>query len=366
MSGVEACVSCGVEVPVENVTLHALRCCGQPLQQVAVASSSQGSADAESTSSPVAPSTSEVRTEADEPPQQGVHSVAEVASGAVLEDVELEEQPSSADNASPAQGTWQCSRCTFENSQSNTSCEMCSWAFRQDTDDEDTMVDRSDSFTRSAAFRQGKDLLCFVLTAFTGCIIGSIWGLCTGDPSQLMDSAFFGMAMGALFGCVCGQLLCKCRHSQQQRDVTVLPLVDPRAARAQPLLSPAGLEAPRFMRRTRQRNARSEEAMASALLRQHELLEEMLGRMGQMVPHVEAADSHVVASLPTHMVSAEEVQLAPPEHKACTICIEDFREGDEQRTLPCFHRFHKDCVDQWLERNGACPICKHRVDEAQA
>lgn len=68
-------------------------------------------------------------------------------------------------------------------------------------------------------------------------------------------------------------------------------------------------------------------------------------------------------SLPTHAVTAEEVASVPAEHRACTVCMEDFCAGEEQRTLPCFHRFHKDCIDPWLRQCGCCPICKHRSDE---
>lgn len=35
------------------------------------------------------------------------------------------------------------------------------------------------------------------------------------------------------------------------------------------------------------------------------------------------------------------------------------REGDKQRVLPCKHRFHMECIDQWLSaRKPLCPICK--------
>mmetsp|Transcript_76675 Transcript_76675/g.135894 ORF Transcript_76675/g.135894 Transcript_76675/m.135894 type:complete len:354 (-) Transcript_76675:178-1239(-) len=334
-----ACSRCGVEVPAENVTLHGLRCSGQPSQQVACGSSSQGNED--STAASAAPSTSEVRTEADEPSEQGAPNFAEVRNEVLLDDVELEEQRPSAENASPTEGTWQCSRCTFENSPSNNNCEMCMAAspFPQETDDEEDVIDPS-TIARDVVVRQGKDLACMLLTAFFGCIIGSLWGLCTTDSSHIMDSAFFGMAMGTLFGCVCN---CRCRHQQQQRDLPVLPLVDPLASRTRPLLSgsasprlrhlrqpmdgsltstdASATEAPRFSRRARQRQS-SEERMVNTLVRQHQLLEEMLERMGNMVPHMEPANAHVVAHLPTHIVSAEEVQLTPPEHKACTICIE--------------------------------------------
>merc|ERR1711998_702556 len=48
--------------------------------------------------------------------------------------------------------------------------------------------------------------------------------------------------------------------------------------------------------------------------------------------------------------------------KACSICMEDFEVGSVVRTLPCFHTFHKDCVDKWLKRQLTCPNCKHPVD----
>lgn len=78
-------------------------------------------------------------------------------------------------------------------------------------------------------------------------------------------------------------------------------------------------------------------------------------------PH---AGGSSLETLPTHSVTAEDVEAAPEEHRACTVCMEDFRAGEEQRTLPCFHRFHKECIDPWLRQSGSCPICKHRSDES--
>ncbi|KAH9916935.1 hypothetical protein B0H21DRAFT_770407 [Amylocystis lapponica] len=47
--------------------------------------------------------------------------------------------------------------------------------------------------------------------------------------------------------------------------------------------------------------------------------------------------------------------------ETCPICIVDFAEGDDLRVLPCegHHRFHQECVDQWLlELSSSCPICR--------
>merc|ERR1719419_1335386 len=50
------------------------------------------------------------------------------------------------------------------------------------------------------------------------------------------------------------------------------------------------------------------------------------------------------------------------ENSSCCICLEDFKEGDNIRRLPCLHIFHRDEIDQWLQRNHKCPICRTEID----
>mmetsp|Transcript_54329 Transcript_54329/g.101864 ORF Transcript_54329/g.101864 Transcript_54329/m.101864 type:complete len:228 (+) Transcript_54329:34-717(+) len=49
------------------------------------------------------------------------------------------------------------------------------------------------------------------------------------------------------------------------------------------------------------------------------------------------------------------------KHQDCAICLDSFQVGDSVRILPCFHMFHKACVDQWLTSSQLCPICKQDV-----
>ena len=45
----------------------------------------------------------------------------------------------------------------------------------------------------------------------------------------------------------------------------------------------------------------------------------------------------------------------------CSICLEEYEEGDEVRRLPCWHAFHAQCIDRWLTHHVECPVCKFEV-----
>ncbi|CAM8898656.1 unnamed protein product [Rhodiola kirilowii] len=42
----------------------------------------------------------------------------------------------------------------------------------------------------------------------------------------------------------------------------------------------------------------------------------------------------------------------------CSICQEEYANGDEMGELQCKHSYHIDCIDQWLRQKNWCPICK--------
>ncbi|XP_020600344.1 RING-H2 finger protein ATL16-like [Phalaenopsis equestris] len=46
----------------------------------------------------------------------------------------------------------------------------------------------------------------------------------------------------------------------------------------------------------------------------------------------------------------------------CSVCLNEFREEERIRMLPnCFHVFHIDCIDTWLQTHKNCPICRSEI-----
>ena len=44
----------------------------------------------------------------------------------------------------------------------------------------------------------------------------------------------------------------------------------------------------------------------------------------------------------------------------CVICFENFKVNEKIIKLNCFHIFHKECIENWLNKNNICPVCKNK------
>lgn len=52
------------------------------------------------------------------------------------------------------------------------------------------------------------------------------------------------------------------------------------------------------------------------------------------------------------------------EEETCPICLVEYADGDEIRTLSCGHDFHRDCVDEWLSGHTSCPGCRQNFSNS--
>lgn len=56
-----------------------------------------------------------------------------------------------------------------------------------------------------------------------------------------------------------------------------------------------------------------------------------------------------------------QVSLEGEIGRACSVCINEYAQGNKLRRLPCSHEFHIHCIDRWLSENNTCPICRQPI-----
>uniref|UniRef100_A0A8C6XKS8 Zinc finger SWIM-type containing 2 n=1 Tax=Naja naja TaxID=35670 RepID=A0A8C6XKS8_NAJNA len=62
----------------------------------------------------------------------------------------------------------------------------------------------------------------------------------------------------------------------------------------------------------------------------------------------------VLNSIPNMVIRKGNPLLDPGLQ--CRLCLKIFCLGQVTRTLPCNHKFHRKCIDRWLQKENACPI----------
>jgi hypothetical protein len=62
--------------------------------------------------------------------------------------------------------------------------------------------------------------------------------------------------------------------------------------------------------------------------------------------------------------NTEKIKLLPRSPSTCSICIDQFKENEVIRIMPCNHQFHQKCVDPWiLNYRKECPLCRQLIHE---
>ncbi|KAJ0971639.1 hypothetical protein J5N97_019598 [Dioscorea zingiberensis] len=152
------------------------------------------------------------------------------------------------------------------------------------------------------------------------------------------------------------ELICR---PQQQLQSTIL--VNHRNLRILSTEDPAVLELPRFysvgdVDRHRDMRLDIDDMSYEELL----ALEEQIGDVSTGL-----TEESILQNLKTcfHIASSrssfsDSSSRSSPENETCTVCQVEYEENERLGILNCGHKYHADCIKQWLLVKNICPICK--------
>eukprot|EP00930_Biecheleria_cincta_P003151 TRINITY_DN104087_c0_g1_i1.p1 TRINITY_DN104087_c0_g1~~TRINITY_DN104087_c0_g1_i1.p1 ORF type:complete len:398 (-),score=48.06 TRINITY_DN104087_c0_g1_i1:210-1403(-) len=390
------CEKCGVPVPVQNFELHEVRCRGRP-PLPAARGTEAGPRISRNEHHPIPQSSAPPLEAFDGNLLPASHAwscesctLENDASAAVCAacDRPRSRAGSAAHATAPASASrpariWACEHCTFENDAIHDKCAMCGVETRrgqrrrQDSS-RGQAPEEAEELSDDLASSASGHLASMAMGTLAGGALGWVLGNNNRNARSAASSSAMGAATGAVLGSMMAPLFQEAAQPRQRRSASTGAQRMPRSGR--PTISQgypdrshddffgllqrdafAPAHVPVELSRNRNSGRRRVVLMQSGDI--DRFMQQMVEQMSeQQGPSLQPAQANCISSLPTHVLSAAEVQNLPPESTSCPICMEDFKEGDEQMTLPCFHKFHKGCSHEWLHRQGTCPICKHRVD----
>ncbi|GKV10679.1 hypothetical protein SLEP1_g22009 [Rubroshorea leprosula] len=74
-------------------------------------------------------------------------------------------------------------------------------------------------------------------------------------------------------------------------------------------------------------------------------------------------DPVLVQSFPTFKYSTVKDFYREKYGLECSICLVEFGDDDMLRLLTtCYHVFHQECIDLWLESHKTCPVCRKDLE----
>ncbi|KAJ9684223.1 hypothetical protein PVL29_016621 [Vitis rotundifolia] len=88
-----------------------------------------------------------------------------------------------------------------------------------------------------------------------------------------------------------------------------------------------------------------------------ERLQQLMYQRGDQTPS-SVNNSAALLMIPAHKYH-KGMELVGNDDGVCAVCLSEFEEGEELRTLPeCMHSFHVACIDMWLYSHTNCPLCR--------
>ncbi|KIY99409.1 hypothetical protein MNEG_8552 [Monoraphidium neglectum] len=88
---------------------------------------------------------------------------------------------------------------------------------------------------------------------------------------------------------------------------------------------------------------------------------DLLCRLDDTVDSRKGASKEQLSQLPTQTAPAGGLTGEGGERLACSVCLEEFGDGQQLCTLPCLHKFHAGCIQTWLRQKATCPVCQQKL-----
>ncbi|KAI3734411.1 hypothetical protein L6452_13879 [Arctium lappa] len=74
------------------------------------------------------------------------------------------------------------------------------------------------------------------------------------------------------------------------------------------------------------------------------------------------ASCEKLVKLPKIEISKHDVFDSSGNATCCSICLQDFEVGNSAGIFPkCEHKFHPECISQWLLTHNSCPVCRRNL-----
>ena len=75
-------------------------------------------------------------------------------------------------------------------------------------------------------------------------------------------------------------------------------------------------------------------------------------------------EQQIIQSFPLFPFSSVKNLREDKHGVECAICLLEFEEEHVLLRLltNCYHVFHQECIDRWLESNKTCPVCRRNLD----
>jgi hypothetical protein len=65
--------------------------------------------------------------------------------------------------------------------------------------------------------------------------------------------------------------------------------------------------------------------------------------------------------IPEYRFDVNNQHLNVGNQNGCSICLDDYKEGQLVKKLECSHIFHKECLEPWLLTKNKCPMCLKKL-----